>query len=267
MNFLYIQMHFVQTKLKLTFTSHLSFHFISYHSSAFNYLSYSKLFFYSLRSLNNMTFQISQFNFDYNVDLKSWSQKYVKSAYSLQENIIKHFFNKMITLLKKHNLFLKAFKNELNSCKLLRFKWKKMIKWLQSKFANEIKYIDFSIFEQHLCQRIVIYMSDADKRIQVREKFCKVMKTQDHSTNLWKVFFNAHHTHLHLFIFIMIINIFTLIFIKSLLLWIFYTIINIIISVSFKFLQLWVICKINNIITLFFIKSWTLWIFNLFIST
>ncbi len=77
-----------------------------------------------------MTFQILQFNFDYNVDLRSWSQEYVKSMYSLQKNIVKCFFNRMIALLKKHNFFLKTFKNELNSYKLLRFKRKKMIKWL-----------------------------------------------------------------------------------------------------------------------------------------
>ena len=158
-------MHFVQTKLKLTLTSHSSFHLISYYSSIFNYLSHSRSFFYSSCSLDNMTLQISQFNFDYNVDLKSWSQEYVKSAYSLQENIIKHFFDRMITLLKKHDLFLKAFKNELNSCKLLRFKWKKMIKWLQSKFANEIEIINFSIFKRRLCQRAVTYMSNANKRV------------------------------------------------------------------------------------------------------
>ncbi len=173
----------------------------------------------------------------------------------------------MIALLKKHDLFLKVFKNESNSCKLLRFKWKKMIEWLQSKFANKIEIINFSIFEWHLCQRTVTYMSDADKRIQVREKFCKATKTQDHSANLWKAFFDVHHAHLHLFIFIMIISIFTLIFIKSFLLWIFCTIISIIISISLKSLWLWIICKINSVITLFFIKSWTLWIFNLFILT
>ncbi len=83
----------------------------------------------------------------------------------------------MIALLKKHNLFSKAFKNELNSYKLLRFKWEKMIEWLQSEFANEIEIIDFSIFEQHLCQKTLTYMNDADKRVQVREKFCKAMKT------------------------------------------------------------------------------------------
>ncbi len=147
MNFLYIQTCFMQTKLKLTLTSHSLFHLISYHSSIFNYLSHSRLFFYSSHSLNNMIFQISQFNFDYNVDLRSWSQEYIKSAYSLQKNIIKHLFNRMIALLKKHDLFLKAFKNELNSCKLLRFKWKKMIEWLQSEFTNKIEIIDFSIFE------------------------------------------------------------------------------------------------------------------------
>ncbi len=257
----------MQTKLKLTFTLHSSFHLISYHSSIFNYLSHFKSFFYSSRSLDNMTLQTSQFNFDYNVDLRSWSQEYVKSAYSLQENIIKRLFDRMIALLKKHNLFLKAFKNESNSCKLLRFKRKKMIKWLQSEFTNEIKIINFSIFKQRLCQKTVTYMSDADKRVWVREKFCKAMKTQDHSANLWKAFFNAHHAHLHLFIFIMIISVFTSVFIKFLLLWIFCTIISIIISVSLKSLQLWVICKIDSIITLFFIKSWTLWVFNLFIST
>ncbi len=130
---------------------------------------------------------------NYNVDFKSWSQEYVKSAYLLQENIIKCFFNKTIALLKKHNLFLKAFKNESNSCKLLRFKWEKMIEWLQSEFVNEIEIIDFSIFEQRLCQKAVTYMSDADKRIRVREKFYKVMKTWDHSANLWKASLDIHH--------------------------------------------------------------------------
>ncbi len=39
-----------------------------------------------------MILQILQFNFDYNIDLKSWSQEYIKSTYSLQENVVKCFF-------------------------------------------------------------------------------------------------------------------------------------------------------------------------------
>ncbi len=85
----------MQTKLKLTLTSHSSFHLISYHSSAFNYLFHFKSFFYSSCNLNNMTLQILQFNFNYNVDFRSWS---VTSILRL---------NKTEVLINLHQVWLK----------------------------------------------------------------------------------------------------------------------------------------------------------------
>lgn len=184
MDFLYTQTRFVQTKLELTLTPHSSFHLTSYHSPAPNYLPHPRSFFYSPRSLDNMTLQTPQSGFDYNVDPRSWSQEYVKPAYPSQGNVVKRLFDRTAALLEEHGLFPEAFKNEPNPRKLLRSKREEVAGWLQSEFANEIEIIGFPTFGRRLCQGAVTYMGGAGKRVRVREKSCKATKTRDHSANL-----------------------------------------------------------------------------------
>ena len=113
---------------------------------------------------------------------------YVKFAFSLNhKDVVKNLFEEV-----KHYIDQYSFRNEIlkevaNLKIALTIKRAKTMTILCEDFDHDIEIINHLTFAQRLCKSVLIYMSDFDVDIKIREELEKTMKRQDIEIDLSKL--------------------------------------------------------------------------------
>ena len=141
--------------------------------------------------LYKMSSQSSMLNFDYNAELKFWTQTYVKFAFSSNhEDVVRRLFERAKNYVNHYNLRSAVFKEVANLKIALTIKRTNAATILCEELDHDIEIIDHFTFAQRLCKNVLIYMSDFDADIKIREELEKTMRKWDDEIDLSKLEFS-----------------------------------------------------------------------------